>query len=187
MSGKITLIVGPMYSGKTSELLSLVEIYDLGKKSFLVFKPSIDTRYSEDHIVTHTGSKVKAISVENSSDIERKLDHFEKPLQGVFIDEVNFFDEGLIDVVKRTIQKGINVFCAGLDMSFKYRPFATTVGLMGIADEVKKRKAVCSVCGEYNAVLSHRIKENGESEIDIGGFEKYVAVCRDCYEKLNGI
>jgi thymidine kinase len=58
---------------------------------------------------------------------------------------------------------------------------------MGIADEVKKRKAVCSVCGEYNAVLSHRIKENGESEIDIGGFEKYVAVCRDCYEKLNGI
>lgn len=77
MIGKLTLIVGPMYSGKTSELLSLVEIYSLGKKKYLVFKPEIDTRYSVDHVVSHTGQKVPAITIPSASKLLEKFDDIE--------------------------------------------------------------------------------------------------------------
>lgn len=85
-----------------------------------------------------------------------------------------------------SVDKGVDVFCVGLDMSYKHRPFQTTASLMAIADEVIKKKAVCHVCGEYKAVVSHKTVNNSGSEIDVGGMEKYIAVCRECYLKLNG-
>ncbi|ACR80151.1 MULTISPECIES: thymidine kinase [Kosmotoga] len=186
MIGKLTLIVGPMYSGKTSELLSLVEIYSLGKKKYLVFKPEIDTRYSVDHVVSHTGQKVPAITIPSASKLLEKFDDINEKLDAIFIDEVHFFDIDIIDVIKKIILKGVDVFCVGLDMSYKHRPFQTTASLMAIADEVIKKKAVCHVCGEYKAVVSHKTVNNSGSEIDVGGMEKYIAVCRECYLKLNG-
>lgn len=186
MIGKLTLIVGPMYSGKTSELLSLVEIYSLGRKKYLVFKPEIDTRYSVDHVVSHTGQKVPAITVPGSGGLLEKFESVNEKLDAIFVDEVHFFDADIVDAVKKIILDGVDVFCVGLDMSYKHRPFKTTASLMAIADEVIKKKAVCHVCGEYKAVVSHKITDNSESEIDVGGMEKYIAVCRECYLKLNG-
>lgn len=185
MSGKLTVVVGPMYSGKTSTLLSMVEIYTLGKKRIRVFKPIIDTRYSSNHVVSHSGQMAEAINVNDSSKIEEIVSRESEKLDAIFIDETNFFDQGLLEVVQKMIFGGIDVFCVGLDLSYKHRPFAVTANLMAAADEVIKKKAVCHICGEYNATVTHRISGAIDTEIDVGGMEKYIAVCRDCYMKLN--
>ncbi len=181
VAGKLTVIVGPMYSGKTTELLSYVEIYDLGKKAYSVFKPSIDTRYGTETVKAHSGIEVKATVI---SDPEEILRHIDESTQAVFIDEVQFLPPSLSDVAKNLVDRGIDVFCAGLDLSFKQNPFETTAKLLALADVVIKKKAVCSICGEHNATLTFKIS-GGENEIDVGGKEKYIAVCRDCYNKLS--
>ena len=182
MSGKLTVIVGPMYSGKTTELLSYLEIYKLGKKKTLLFKPALDVRYGTDVVKTHSGLEAQAVSVEFSKDM---LPHLQETIDAVFIDEVQFFDKDLIKVVRKLLDENVNVFCAGLDMTFKQNPFETTMLLLALANEVIKKRAVCHVCGEHNATLTYKISDN-DSEIDVGGKEKYIAVCRDCYNKLAG-
>jgi len=185
MSGKLTMFIGPMYSGKTSALLSMVEIYNIGKKNFKVYKPSVDNRYSDDHIVSHTGQKYPATNVPNVKVLLEDFNKESKDLAAVFIDEIHFFNDDLIEVVQSIIINDVDVFCSGLDMSFKHRPFETTIKLMGIADEIVKNKAVCNICGEYKAVVTHKINNESENELEVGGREKYIAVCRDCYLKLN--
>ncbi len=181
MAGKLTVITGPMYSGKTTELLSFVEIYTLGKKKIKVFKPSIDTRYSVEKIKAHSGIEVDAIVINDPKTISDNIDDDTK---AVFIDEIQFLDEELFFVVRDLIDKGIDVFCAGLDLSFKQNPFPTTMKLLSLADVVIKKRAVCSICGEHNATLTFKTS-GGESEIDVGGKEKYIAVCRDCFNRLS--
>ncbi len=181
MAGKLTLIVGPMYSGKTTELISFVEIYQLGRKKYKVFKPSLDTRYGIEKVRSHSGLEVEAIPIDDPRIILSTID---EDCKAVFIDEVQFFPTELFDVVKELIDRGVDVFCAGLDLSFKQNPFETTMKLMALADEVVKKKAVCSVCGEYNATLTYK-KVKDDREIDVGGEEKYIAVCRDCYNSLS--
>ncbi len=185
MAGKLTVVVGPMYSGKTSTLLSMIEIYTLGRKETKVFKPFIDDRYSMDHVVSHTGQKMPAVNVKTSEEILRTVSDEIEKLDAIFIDEINFFDTGLLDVVQELIFSEIDVFCVGLDMSYKHRPFPVTANLMAIADEVLKKKAVCHICGEYNATITHRTSNHIDSEIDVGGMDKYIAVCRQCYRELN--
>ena len=180
MAGKLTLIVGPMYSGKTTELLSFVEIYQLGRKKYEVFKPRLDVRYGVDKVRAHSGLEVPAIPIDDPSEIE---DHLEGDEDAVFVDEVQFLSKEMYDVAKELVDRGVDVFCAGLDLTYKQNPFETTAVLMSLADVVIKKKAVCHVCGEYEATLSFKVVEDG-GEIDIGGKEKYIAVCRDCYNKL---
>lgn len=180
-TGNLVVIVGPMFSGKTSELISFIEIYNLGKKKIKVFKPMLDTRYNETFIVSHSNSSVEAIPINNSSEIIPQLDGDEK---AVFIDEVQFLDESLREVVVEMVNSGKDVYCAGLDLSYKNNPFRVTSLLMAHADTVIKKKAVCHECGEYEGTMTYKTVENG-GEIDVGGFEKYIAVCRDCYLKLN--
>lgn len=177
--GKITVIVGPMYSGKTTELLSYAEIYKLGKKRYRIFKPIIDNRYRLEEIRSHSGMKEAAIPITQSAEAER----FITDEKAVFFDEVQFFDRELAETVKKMRHLGKDVICAGLDMSFKENPFETTALLLCLADEVIKKRAVCHECGEYNGVISYKYVAN-DAEIDVGGFEKYYAVCLDCYQKL---
>ncbi|ABR31060.1 thymidine kinase [Thermosipho melanesiensis] len=180
MVGKITVITGPMYSGKTTELLSFVEIYNIGRKKTIVFKPSIDNRYGEDIVSTHTGFKVSAIRISKSREI---LDYIRDSIDAVFVDEIQFFDLELVDVVKELVFKGIDVYCAGLDISYLENPFETTAKLLAMADEVIKKKAVCEKCGEHRATYSYKIIPNG-GEIDVGGKEKYIALCRKCLSEI---
>lgn len=185
MSGKLTSIVGPMYSGKTSALLSLVEIYELGRKKVVVFKPEIDQRYSAEFVVSHSGMKTRAFLVKDSDALKKRLGQLNGSIvHAVFIDEVHFLDEGIIDVVKGIIDQNIDVFCVGIDMSYRQKPFLVTAQLMAISDEIVKKRAVCHNCGEYNAMLTYRTTDEVEGDIDVGGMEKYVAVCRDCYRVL---
>ncbi|PLV59131.1 thymidine kinase [Thermotoga sp. KOL6] len=180
MSGKLTVITGPMYSGKTTELLSFIEIYRLGKKKTAVFKPKIDTRYHTVKVVSHSGNGVEALAIENPKEI---LEHVDRETKGVFIDEVQFFEKDLFHVVRELLDRSIDVFCAGLDLTHKQNPFETTALLLSLADTVIKKKAVCHRCGEYNATLTLKIS-GGEEEIDVGGREKYISVCRKCYNFL---
>ena len=152
-TGKLIVICGPMYSGKTSELLSFVEIYNLGKKKFKAFKPIIDKRYENNYIVSHNQTKVEAISINNSKEI---LEYIEGDEKAVFIDEIQFIDEGLKDIVLRLNDKSIDVFCCGLDLSFKNNSFSTTAVIMSYADEVIKKKAVCHNCSEYTATITFK-------------------------------
>jgi thymidine kinase len=180
VAGKLTVIVGPMYSGKTTELLSYMEIYKLGRKKTLLFKPALDVRYGTSVVKTHSGLEAQAVPVEFTKDM---LPYLREKVDAVFIDEVQFFDKDLVKLVRKLLDENVNVFCAGLDMTFKQNPFETTMLLLALANEVTKKKAVCHVCGEYNATLTYKISDS-DSEIDVGGKEKYIAVCRDCYNRL---
>jgi len=178
---QLTVIVGPMYSGKTSELISYVEIYTLGRKKIKVFKPALDNRYEKTYIVSHTNAKVEAISVQNPEEIRTNISGDEK---AVFIDEIQFFKPSLREAVLYLNARGINVFCCGLDLNFKNHPFETTMLLMAHADVIIKKKAVCHECGEYEGTISYKTTSD-EREIDVGGFDKYIATCRKCYYILN--
>ncbi len=178
-AGQITVIAGPMYSGKTTELLSYVEIYKLGGKPYRIFKPLIDDRYGSEEIRSHSGMTEKAVALKTSAEAR----HYLNNEKAIFFDEVQFFDEGLVDVTKQLRKEGRDIICAGIDMSFKENPFDTTVKLMGLADRIIKKKAVCHECGEYNGIITYKLSES-QDEIDVGGMEKYIALCMDCYEKL---
>ncbi|QTA38047.1 thymidine kinase [Thermosipho ferrireducens] len=180
MTGKITVITGPMYSGKTTELLSFVEIYNIGKKKTLVFKPAVDNRYGHDIVSTHTGFSVKAEIIARASEIMKKIT---PEFDAIFIDEVQFLDTELVEIAKKLAFQGIDVYCAGLDMSYLEKPFETTARLLAIADVVIKKKAVCEKCGEHRATYSYKIVPDG-GEIDVGGKDKYIAICRDCLKQL---
>ncbi|MEJ5257575.1 MAG: thymidine kinase [Fervidobacterium sp.] len=182
--GKLTVITGPMYSGKTTELLNFAEIYDLGRKKIVIFKPAIDNRYSAEDVVTHKFFKMPAKVVASSDELARVYYSVGERPDAIFVDEVHFFDEAIVDVLKKITSDGVDVYCAGLDMSYLWEPFEATAKLMAIADEVIKKKAVCEICGEYNGTLSFKKKTNG-GVIDVGGKEKYIAVCKDCYRELS--
>jgi thymidine kinase len=179
--GKLTLIVGPMYSGKTSELISFVEIYALGKKKIKVFKSILDDRYDKTCIVSHANAKVDALPVKDPQDL---IGHLQGDEKAVFIDEVQFLPPSLVETLLKLTDGGTHVYCSGLDLNFKNRPFETTMHLMAHADVVTKKRAVCHECGEYTGTISHKRVED-EREIDVGGFEKYIAACRPCYNRLN--
>ncbi|MGC9771590.1 thymidine kinase [Fervidobacterium islandicum] len=180
--GKLTVITGPMYSGKTTELLNFAEIYEIGRKKTLIFKPAIDTRYSADDVVTHKFHKMPARVVKDTKQLFEYYQTLKEKPDAVFIDEVHFFDAELAVIVKKIALDGVDVYCAGLDMSYLWEPFETTAKLMALADEVIKKKAVCEVCGEYKATLSYKLKSNG-GVFDVGGKDKYIAVCKECYER----
>lgn len=171
-----------MYSGKTTELLNFAEIYEIGRKKTLIFKPAIDTRYSADDVVTHKFHKMPARVVKDTKELFEYYQTLKDKPDAVFIDEVHFFDAELAVIVKKIALDGVDVYCAGLDMSYLWEPFETTAKLMALADEVIKKKAVCEVCGEYKATLSYKLKSNG-GVFDVGGKDKYIAVCKECYER----
>ncbi|HCL98309.1 MAG TPA: thymidine kinase [Fervidobacterium sp.] len=181
--GKLTVITGPMYSGKTTELLNFAEIYELGRKKIKIFKPQIDVRYSADDVVTHKLFKMPATVVKNLDEMETIYKNLDEKPDAIFIDEVHFFENDITYLVKDMTADGVDVYCAGLDLNYLWQPFPTTASLMALADEVIKKKAVCEICGEYTGTLSYKKKIDG-GIIDVGGKEKYIAVCKDCYKKL---
>lgn len=210
MVGHVELIFGSMYCGKTEELLRRLKRAKIGGQKVQLFKPSIDTRYGENLVVTHSsneltkkieellspfiyGKKIssliiseindnqEAIPINHSSSILTKL---ENDCKVVGIDELQFFDDGVIDVIKVLISKGIRVICSGLDMTSNGEPFGNVIPTIAcIAKKVDKLNAVCSDCGE-EAYISYKIEDNGKT-IDIGSKGKYLALCEKCANLRN--
>jgi len=177
--GKIEVITGCMFSGKSEELIRRLRRCKIAKLKTLVFKPLVDTR-SEAEIISHSGQKFIAIPVHNSSII--LFDIIDSTIDIVGIDEAQFFDENLEEVVKKIAYDGKKVIIAGLDMDFRGEPFGPMPNLMAIADEVLKLHAICAVCGDDATMTQRLINGKPASWHDpiilIGAEEKYEARCR---------
>lgn len=176
--GRIEVVCGSMFSGKTEELIRRLKRAVFAKQTVRIFKPAIDTRYSEEDVVSHDHTSIRSTPVESAAAI---LQHASE-VDVIGIDEAQFFDQGIIDVCNELANNGIRVICAGLDMDFKGKPFGPMPGLMAVADDVTKVHAVCVRCGSL-AYVSHRIVD-GEKRVMLGETGEYEPLCRKCYEAI---
>lgn len=180
--GWVEVIVGPMYSGKSEELIRRIRRTKIAKQKVQVFKPEIDNRYSKVDVVSHCGGKADAVPVKNSSEI---LSILEADTQVVAIDEVQFFDEGIIEIITTLADNNKRVICAGLDTDFRGVPFGSIPTLLAIAEFVDKIQAICVVCGNP-ATRTQRLINGKPAKYEdpivlIGATESYEARCRKCH------
>ena len=175
--GRIEVICGSMFSGKTEELIRRMRRASFAKQRVEIFKPAIDTRYSEENVVSHDQHTILSTPVDSSSSILL----LSSDAEVVGIDEAQFFDKGLVNVCNELANKGVRVIIAGLDMDFQGRPFGPIPGLCAIADEVTKVHAICVKCGAL-AYISHRLVQN-DKRVLLGEKLTYEPLCRECYQK----
>lgn len=171
--GTLTVVCGCMYAGKTEELIRRLRREVFAKRQVLLVKPSLDTRYSVDQVVSHAGQQLPCTPLAEPKDLRVPIG-----TTVVGIDEVQFFDLSIVGVVEDLLRQGVSVCVAGLKCDWQGRPFPTTLALMGIADQIQILHAVCSVCGD-DATHSHRLTKDEELVV-LGGQEAYEARCRTC-------
>ncbi len=174
--GRIEVICGSMFSGKTEELIRRMKRAQFAHQRVEIFKPSIDTRYSDEDVVTHEGVSINSTPVDNSSSILL----LGSDCDVIGIDEAQFFDDNLINVCNELAGRGIRVIIAGLDMDFKGIPFGPMPALCAVADDVVKVHAICMRCGAL-AYISHRKVHNGKRVL-LGEVNEYEPLCRECYK-----
>ncbi len=179
--GKLEVISGPMFAGKSSELLKRLLFLEHSGEKVLVLKPVIDDRFDPDKIVTHNHLSHSALSV---IDLELVKDNYNiKPynFHTVFIDEVQFFDpKESLWFIEEGLRDGVNFVCAGLDQDSRGIPFDTTARLLALADQVVKISSYCNVCGA-TASKTQRIVQSG-GRVNIGGAESYEPRCHAHWE-----
>lgn len=187
--GSLSVICGPMFSGKSRELIRLVHIAEIAGQRTALFKPRIDTRYSHLDVSSHDGIRRQAHCVDTAREVLAVLGRYESLPEVVAIDEGQFFDRGLPDVCLWLVDRGRRVVVSGLDRNFRGEPFGSMPDLLACADEVLKLRAVCMRCKDprVTAVLPQRLI-NGKPapydspEVMVGGAECYEARCLDCHE-----
>jgi thymidine kinase len=177
-NARIKVICGPMFSGKTTSLIKAVNEHKKDGKKVFVFKPKLDNRYADEAVVSHDKNEVHAYAVEKSVEI---LDYYLNA-DVVAVDEVQFFDERIVEVIEKIANDGKSVVAAGLDMDYMGRPFGPIPKLLTFADEVNKLNSVCTFCSG-KARFSHRISEDN-GVVVLGEKDKYVPLCRSCYNEL---
>lgn len=175
--GRIEVVCGSMFSGKTEELIRRMKRAKFARQRVEIFKPAIDKRYSDVDVVSHDKNIIQSTPVDSSSSILL----LSSDIDVVGIDEAQFLDEGLVDVCNQLANRGVRVIVAGLDMDFKGVPFGPIPALCAIADEVTKVHAICVKCGAL-AYVSHRLVHN-EKRVLLGEKDEYEPLCRDCYQK----
>ena len=177
--GRIEVICGSMFSGKTEELIRRLKRARIARQRVEIYKPAIDTRYSDEDVVSHDSNSVNSTPVDSA----RSILLLASAAQVVGIDEAQFFDNSLVEVCNELANQGKRVIIAGLDMDFKGIPFGPMPALMAIAEEVTKVHAICVRCGNL-AYVSHRIVQ-GENRVLLGETGEYEPLCRTCYNELN--
>lgn len=175
--GRIEVICGSMFSGKTEELIRRMKRAKFAKQRVEIFKPGIDTRYSDEDVVSHEGNSIPSTPVDSSASILLMAGD----TQVVGVDEAQFFDPGIVEVCNELANRGVRVIVAGLDMDFSGKPFGPMPALCAIADSVSKQHAICVRCGAL-AYLSHRIVA-GEKQVMLGEKQEYEPLCRHCYQQ----
>ena len=175
--GWIEVICGSMFSGKTEELIRRLKRAKFAKQRVEIFKPAIDTRYSDVDVVSHEGHSIASTPIDSSASILL----FSSEIDVVGIDEAQFFDAGLVDVCNELANNGVRVIVAGLDMDFRGVPFGPMPALCAIADEVSKVHAICVKCGQL-ASYSHRMVKN-DKQVMLGEMTEYEPLCRSCYQQ----
>ncbi len=177
--GWIEVICGSMFSGKTEELIRRLKRAQFAKQKVEIFKPSVDTRYHDIKVVSHTGIEIHSTPVASSSNIFLLAADTEV----VGIDEAQFFDDELPNVCKQLADKGVRVIVAGLDMDFQGKPFGPMPQLLASAEYVTKVHAICVDCGQL-AYVSHRTVAN-ENLVLLGETDNYKPLCRQCFNNSN--
>jgi thymidine kinase len=181
--GSIEVVCGSMFSGKTDELIRRLVRATIAKQKVQVFKPAIDVRYAVEKVTSHAGSNFDATPVETSIDV---LTRIEKDTTVVAIDEAQFFDPDIVQIVQQLASRGIRVVVAGLDTDFRGEPFGPMPILMSIAERVDKLHAICMVCGD-EASRTQRLVNGNPARFDdpvviAGASEMYEARCRVHHE-----
>lgn len=181
--GWIEVITGPMFAGKSEELIRRIKRLEYAHKKTLVFKPKIDNRYSENEIVSHSKIKTRSINIETAQDI---LKYVDRDTEAVVIDEVQFLDHEIVHVVEDLANRGIRVIVAGLDRDFRGEPFQNMPELLALAEDVTKLTAICMRCGAP-ATRTQRLVNGDPASYDdpiiiVGASESYEPRCRHCHE-----
>jgi thymidine kinase len=182
-TGLVEVIVGSMFSGKTEEIIRRLRRAKIAKQKIQVFKPTVDTRFSESKVTSHAGSDFEATPVSSSADI---LELIEEDTTVVGIDEAQFFEDEIIEVVHTLADRGIRVLVGGLDTDFRGEPFGPMPVLMAQAERVDKLHAICMVCGDL-ASRTQRLIDGKPAKYDdpivvVGASELYEARCRRHHE-----
>lgn len=175
-SGWIEVICGSMFSGKTEELIRRLRRAQIAKQKVAIFKPKIDVRYSEDHIVSHNQQKIPSIAVKHAEDILKKVGD----ARVLGIDEAQFFDSSLVDVCRKLANAGRRVIVAGLDKDYRGEPFEPIPQMLCEAEYITKTLAICMQCGNP-ASYTQRILPSSERVL-LGATDVYEARCRNCFE-----
>lgn len=184
--GRIEVICGSMFSGKTEELIRRIKRATFARQRVVIFKPQIDTRYSEEEVVSHDRNAVMSVPLSTSAEILNYLSSHATSKDGydfdvVGIDEAQFFGMDLVAVCNQLANNGVRVIIAGLDMDFQCTPFGPIPALCAVADEVTKVHAICVKCGAL-AYVSHRLVHD-QNQVLIGEQAEYEPLCRECYKK----
>ena len=174
--GWIEIIAGGMFSGKSEELIRRLRRAVIARQRVQVFKPILDDRFATDEVVSRDERRLKAVAVATSAEL---LARVEIGMQVVGIDEVQFFDDGVVEVCMQLADAGIRVIAAGLDQDYMRRPFGPMPALLAVAEEVSKMHAVCVRC-RGAAQYSQRVA-GGNAQVEVGD-SSYEPRCRSCYE-----
>ncbi|WP_295251729.1 thymidine kinase [uncultured Catenibacterium sp.] len=181
--GWIEVICGCMFAGKTEELIRRINVLSYARKNILVFKPQIDNRYSTTEIASHAGSKVPCIVINEAKEI---LNHVNYDTDVVAIDEVQFFDEDVVDICEYLADSGLRVMVAGLDKDFRGEPFGVLPDLLTRAEFVTKLTAVCAKCGapatRTQRIINGKPASFNDPIVLVGAKEAYEPRCRHCHE-----
>lgn len=181
--GWIEVICGCMFAGKTEELIRRINVLSYARKNILVFKPKIDDRYSTTEIASHAGNKVPCIVISEAKEI---LNHVNYDTDVVAIDEVQFFDEDVVDICEYLADSGLRVMVAGLDKDFRGEPFGVLPDLLTRAEFVTKLTAVCAKCGapatRTQRIINGKPASFNDPIVLVGAKEAYEPRCRHCHE-----
>jgi thymidine kinase len=185
--GKLTVVCGSMYAGKSEELIRLARRSLYAKKKVQVFKPSIDDRYHQTMVVSHMGVQHEAETAVNVAELTAKV---KRDTQVLLIEEVQFFEPLIVEFLVQQADRGVDVIVAGLDQDFRRQPFGPMPALLAAADEVVKLRAICMKCGNP-ASHTYRMVDGKPAHWDdpivlIGATESYEARCRNCFEIRKG-
>lgn len=177
--GRLEVITGPMFCGKTDELLRRLRRAIIAKQKIQVFKPGFDIRYSTEKVTSHAGNEYQAFPVDDITEVPALL---AAGVTVVAIDEAQFFDDEIVPIVQDLVDRGIRVIVAGLDMDFRGVPFGEMPRLLAMAEVVDKLHAICMVCGE-EATRTQRLVDGQPAYYDdpiiiVGASEMYEARCR---------
>ena len=175
--GWIEVITGSMFSGKSEELIRRLRRAEIAKQKVQIFKPTIDNRFSTDHIVSHSDMRIASENVQNSDEMLRRV---QEATEVVGIDEGQFFDARLPAACNALANRGKRVIVAGLDQDYRGEAFTNMAKLMAVSEFVTKNLAICMVCGNP-AHYSQRLTDSGR-RIEVGAGDKYEARCRKCFQ-----
>ena len=186
--GWIEVVTGPMFAGKSEELIRRIKRLEYAKKKVLVFRPRIDNRYSLDEVVSHSNSRRKSILIDKAHDI---LSHLQEDTYAVVVDEIQFLDQEIITISEQLANDGVRVILGGLDTDFRGEPFMITADLMARAEYVTKLTAICVRCGSP-ATKTQRIVNGKPAHlldliVVVGASEAYEPRCRHCHEVLGKV